>query len=96
MSELVSQNLVEQKIYFIRGKKVMLSPDLAGLYGVETAALNRAVKKNLERFPEDFMFKLNKKESESLICQIGISNLKSQIVTSMRGGSRFEPYAFTE
>ena len=74
----------------------MLSNDLAELYEVTTANLNKAVKRNIERFPEDFMFQLNKKESESLIFQFGISNLKSQFATSSRGGSRFEPYAFTE
>jgi len=58
--------------------------------------LNKAVKRNKERFPEDFMFRLNKKESTSLIFQNGMSNLKSRSVTSKRGGSRFEPYAFTE
>ena len=88
MSEIVSQNLVEQKIYFLRGKKIMLSEDLANLYGVEVKVLNRAVKRNIERFPDDFMFQLNKKEAE---------NLKSQIVTSSWGGARrAEPYAFTE
>lgn len=87
MSEPNLQNLVEKKIYFIRGHKVMFSNDLAELYGVTTANLNKAVKRNLDRFPTDFMFRLSKKESENLIFQFGISSW---------GGTRFIPYAFTE
>jgi len=80
--------IIEQKIYLIRGHKVMLSHDLAALYRVETRALVQAVKRNVERFPEDFMFQLNESE---------FSNLKSQIVTSSWGGARrSRPYAFTE
>ncbi len=62
--------------------------DLAKLYGVETKVLNQAVKRNIKRFPEDFMFQLTKKEE--------IESLRSQIVTSNRGGRRYQPYAFTE
>ena len=83
-------------ILFIRGKKVMLDRDLALLYQVETGSLNRAVKRNLERFPSDFMFQLTKSELQNLRYQFGISNLISQSVTSSRGGRRYLPYAFTE
>ncbi len=97
MSEIVSQGYVEQKIYFLRGKKIMLSHDLAELYGVTTFNLNKAVKRNHERFPRDFMFQLTRKEAENLKFQFGISNLKSQSVTSSWGGARrAAPYAFTE
>jgi len=97
---------VERCIYLIRGEKVMLDYDLAALYGVETGALNRAVKRNSDRFPSDFMFQLGEEEWERLKCQIGISNkragasssLRFQIGTSKskRGGRRYLPYAFTE
>lgn len=80
--------LIERRIYLIRGKKVMLSPDLAELYQVEPRALVQAVKRNIERFPDDFMFQLNQKEYASL---------KSQFVISSWGGARrARPYAFTE
>ena len=74
-------------IHIVRDRQVVLDKDLAALYGVETGALNRAVKRNAERFPEDFMFQLT--EDECLICQIGISK-------KGRGGTRYRPYAFTE
>jgi len=77
----------------------MLDEDLAKLYGVETKVLNRAVKRNIERFPQEFMFQLTNDEWESLRFQIVTSNtetLKSQNVTSNRGGRRYLPYAFTE
>jgi len=84
----VPAEIIEQKIYLIRGHKVMLSHDLAVLYQVETRVLVQAVKRNIERFPQDFMFQLNESE---------FSNLKSQIVTSSWGGARrSRPYAFTE
>ena len=79
---------VERCIYLIRGEKVMLAPHLAGLYGVETKMLNRAVKRNIQRFPSDFMFQLTAGEW---------GNLKYQIGTSRHGGVRRAlPYAFTE
>ena len=82
------EQLIERSIYAIRGQNVMLSPDLADLYQVEPRALVQAVKRNLGRFPEDFMFQLTKEED---------ANLKSQIVTSSWGGARrATPYAFTE
>lgn len=74
----------------------MLDSDLARLYGVPTKRLNEAVKRNGERFPEDFMFQLTRQESVNLRFQIGTSNLKSQIATSSYGGRRTYPYAFTE
>ncbi|MDF1593715.1 MAG: ORF6N domain-containing protein [Desulfobacterales bacterium] len=74
-------------IYLIRGKKVMLDQNLAVLYGVETKRLKEQVKRNIYRFPEDFMFKLSKKEYE---------NLRSQFATSSWGGTRYAPMAFTE
>ncbi len=79
---------IERRIFLLRGQKVMLSPDLAQLYDVEPRALVQAVKRNLERFPVDFMFQLNGRE---------FRGLKSQIVTSSWGGlRRAAPYAFTE
>ena len=80
---------IQNLIYEIRGCKVMLDSDLAKLYGVETFNLNKAVKRNLSRFPKDFMFQLTKDEYDSLIFQIGISNSK-------RGGRRYMPYVFTK
>lgn len=77
----------ERCILLIRKQRVMLSDDLAVLYGVETKALNRAVRRNVERFPDDFMFQLTREEWTDLKCQIG---------TSSWGGSRVAPYAFTE
>jgi len=84
---LVSSERIVNKIYIVRNKKVMLDKDLAELYGVKTKALNQAVKRNSSRFPEDFMFKLEKKEFDLL---------RSQIVTSKRGGTKQVPLVFTE
>ncbi|WP_422350819.1 ORF6N domain-containing protein [Flagellimonas sp.] len=78
---------IENKIYVFRGQKVMIDSDLSELYGVETKRLNEQVKRNIERFPEDFMFQLSRKEFEIL---------KSQNATSSWGGRRTLPYAFTE
>jgi phage regulator Rha-like protein len=80
---------IERAILSIRGEKVMLDDDLAELYGVETGALNRAVKRNADRFPRDFMFQLTAEEAANLRCQIGISS-------SQYGGRRYLPFAFTE
>ncbi len=85
----ISVGGIEQKIYRIRGQRVMLDADLAELYGVKTKILNKAVKRNLDRFPEDFMFQLNNQELESLRFQIGTSRIG-------HGGTRYLPYAFTE
>jgi phage regulator Rha-like protein len=88
---------IEQAIILVRGEKVILDADLAALYGVETKALNRAVKRNIKRFPSDFVFQLTEKEEATLRYQSGTSNLKSQNATSRsRGGRRYRPYAFTE
>ena len=84
---MVSIESIEQRIYLIRGQKVMIDIDLAGLYGVTTSVLNQAVKRNLVRFPDDFMFQLSEAELE---------NLRSQSVISSWGGRRYLPYAFTE
>jgi len=85
--ETVPQEIIESKIFIIRGHKVMLDSDLAALYGVTTKNLNKAVARNLESFPEDFMYKLKKRELE---------NLRFQTGTSSWGGRRYSPYAFTE
>jgi hypothetical protein len=88
MRELMPEGSIERKIFLIRGQKAMLSIHLAGLYGVEARVLIQAVKRNIERFPIDFMFQLTKNEYK---------NLKSQIVISSWGGARRAvPYAFTE
>ena len=81
--------IIERRIYVIRGHKVMMDSDLADLYQVETKALNRAVRRNPERFPEDFMFQLTFEEADSLRCQNGTSN-------EGRGGRRYLPYVFSE
>jgi len=88
MTELARSGPIEQRIFILRGQNVLLSTDLARLYEVETRALVQAVKRNIERFPSDFMFQLDPEE---------FRNLKSQIVTSSWGGiRRAAPYAFTE
>jgi hypothetical protein len=85
----ISESDVLDKIYLIRGKKVMLDRDLAELYGVETRVLNQAVKRNLERFPSDFMFQMTEGELENWISQFVMSK-------NERKGIRRCPYAFTE
>jgi len=87
MKELIPQEVIENKFYLIRGHKVMLDRDLAKLYSVTTFNLNKAVKRNLDRFPEDFMFQLSRGEFQDLIFQFGISRW---------GGVRKQPYVFTE
>ena len=85
---IISQKEIENKIFYIRGVQVMLDNDLAEIYRVETRVLNQAVKRNIERFPEDFMFQLTETEWE---------NLKSQnVMSSEHGGRRTLPFAFTE
>lgn len=84
---IIPDEIVMNKIYQIRGQKVMLDNDLADLYEVETRRLNEQVKRNIDRFPEDFMFQLTKEEFEYL---------KSQIATSSWGGRRKLPFVFTE
>jgi len=85
----VSVQLIERRIYLIRGQKVMLDFDLAELYGESTKRLNQQVTRNKKRFPEDFMFRLTKQEAESLRLQFATSNIG-------RGGRRYLPYVFTE
>jgi hypothetical protein len=88
MTTLVPIELIARKIYLIRSIKVMLDSDLAELYGVETRSLIQAVKRNIERFPSDFMLQLTKEEFDSLRSQIVISKGK--------GGRRYLPYVFSE
>ncbi len=85
---LIPIERIAGQIYLIRGEKVLLDSDLAALYDVETGALTRAMKRNRERFPEDFCFQLTKEEFEILRSQTGIS--------SQWGGRRYPPWAFTE
>ena len=87
MNTLLAEENILQLIHKIRSQKVMLDSDLAEMYGVETKVLNQAVKRNPDRFPEDFMFQLTSEEW---------GNLKSQIATSSWGGRRTLPYVFTE
>ena len=89
-SQLIPTEVIERRIYLIRGQRVMLDRDLAELYCVTTAALNQAVKRNLDRFPEDFMFQLAKEEFENWRSQIVISN------PGLKMGARRRPRAFTE
>jgi len=98
------QKIIQEKIYYIRGEKVMFDRDLAVLYGVETKVLNQAVKRNATRFPDDFMFQLNSKEAEIFSrYQFGALNKdddkysRSQIVTLKRGENiKYLPFVFTE
>lgn len=85
--KILKDEIILNKIYLIRGKKVMFDEDLAGLYNVPTKRLNEQVKRNIRRFPKDFMFQLTNKEFE---------NLKSQFATASWGGRRGAPFAFTE
>ena len=88
---------VENLIHIVRGEQVMLDSDLAKLYGVETRVLNQAVKRNIERFPLDFMFQLNKDEAENLRVQIATTSSRSQNVILKQGHNiKYLPYAFTE
>ena len=88
-AQIIPDAGVEDRILTIRGQKVILDSDLADVYRVETKILNRAVKRNLKRFPSDFIFQLTREEFVNLRCQIGTSS-------SSYGGRRFLPYAFTE
>ena len=104
--EIIPIDRIAQSIYLLRGQKVMLDSDLATLYGVATKVLNQAVKRNQDRFPEDFMFRLTVDEAERLIFQFGTSKTpygpkanrsRSQIVTLKRGQNvKHRPHAFTE
>lgn len=90
MNLLIPQERIEKCIYLIRGYKIMFDTDLATMYDVETGAINRAVKRNQERFPADFCFQLNKAEYDSLRCQFGI------LKNSRGKHSKYLPYVFTE
>ena len=90
MRALIPRERIEQTILVIRGHRVMMDADLAKLYGVTTFNLNKAVKRNSDRFPEDFMFRLSAQETAALTFQIGISKSRG------RGGRRNAPYVFTE
>lgn len=100
----ISTAIITGKIFLIRSRKVMVDQDLAQLYGVPTKSLNLAVKRNMKRFPIDFMFQLTSREAETLRFQFETSKgghgtssaLRSQIATSKRGGRRYLPYVFTE
>ena len=100
LGTIVPSERIETAIYVIRGSKVLLDRDLAVLYGVETRTLVQAVKRNIERFPLDFMFQLTKEEFKNWKSQIVTSNPKSLIsqivISNGRGGIRKLPYAFTE
>ena len=87
MSNAISVDVIAAKILLIRGKKVILDRDLAKLYEVDTRQLTRQVRRNIDRFPEDFMFQLTREEVKNLMCQFG---------TSSWGGTRKLPHAFTE
>lgn len=87
MKDMDRLQIIQSKIYEIRGQRVMLDFDLAELYGIETKYLKRSVKNNIRRFPPDFMFELTKEEFDSLRCNFS---------TSKRGGTRYMPFAFSE
>lgn len=89
-SLIIVEEVVMNKIYIVRGQKVMLDRDLAELYQIETKYLKRQVKRNIERFPDDFMFELSEVEFENWRCQFGTSNLSDKM------GLRYMPFVFTE
>ena len=94
---LVPIERIERNIYLIRGEKVMLDRDLASLYGVTTKAFNQAVKRHLDRFPEDFMFELTMEEARNWWAGVIAPRLRSQNVTLKRGQHiKYRPHAFTE
>jgi len=98
MNELATaiDDSIKTKIYTIRGMQVMLDSDLAELYDVESKRLNEQVKRNSDRFPQNFMFQLTEEEHQNLRSQFATSSLRSQIVTIEHGGRRYLPYVFTE
>jgi hypothetical protein len=101
---IIKPEAIAERIFFVRGEKVMLDADLATLYGMETKRLKEAVRRNIKRFPSDFMFELTKEEFDRLRSQFATSNernLRYQFGTSnerepKRGGTRYMPFAFTE
>jgi ORF6N domain len=97
MTKTRSLQKVEEGIHLVRGQRVMLDSDLAGIYGVTTKRLNEQLKRNRERFPNDFAFQLTTNEVAILRSQFATSSLRSQIATSnRRGGRRYRPWVFTE
>lgn len=100
MKEIVSVELIENKIYLIRGQKVMLDSDMAELYGVATKHLNQQIKRNIERFPKDFMLQLTEREAASMRSQIVTGSdtdaIRPQNATASKRNIRHLPFAFTE
>ena len=99
VSTLIPAERIERRILFLRGQKVMLDFQLAELYEVETKALNQAVKRNIDRFPEDFMFQLSEAETKEVLRSQIVTldtGIRSQTVTASKRNARFLPYAFTE
>jgi hypothetical protein len=95
-NEIVSVN-IQSMIFTIRGVQIMLDRDLAVVYGVETKVLNQAVKRNIDRFPQEFRFRITESEYDEVVTTSERFNLRSQFVTSSgHGGRRYLPYAFTE
>ena len=93
--ELITTDDIRSKVYIIRGQQVMLDKDLAEIYGYEVKKLNQQVKRNIERFPEDFMFRLSNGEIDSVRSQI-VTSRKKDFFAGQEGGRRYLPYAFTE
>ena len=93
--ELITKDDICSKVYIIRGQQVMLDKDLAEIYGYEVKKLNQQVKRNIERFPEDFMFRLSNSEIDSVRSQI-VTSRKKDFFAGQEGGRRYLPYAFTE
>ena len=93
--ELITTDDIRTKVYIIRGQQVMLDKDLAEIYGYEVKKLNQQVKRNIERFPEDFMFRLSNSEIDSVRSQI-VTSRKKDFFAGQEGGRRYLPYAFTE
>ena len=93
--ELITTDDIRSKVYIIRGQQVMLDKDLAEIYGYEVKKLNQQVKRNIERFPEDFMFRLSNSEIDSVRSQI-VTSRKKDFFAGQEGGCRYLPYAFTE
>lgn len=97
MSDAITAEIIAARILELRGKKVMIDRDLSKLYGVKVKRLNEQVKRNMKRFPDDFMFQVTKEEGDSLRSQFAASNSRSQIATLKQGKNiKYLPYAFTE
>ena len=92
----VTEEVIKNKIYVVRGQKVMLDFDLAELYGYETRSFNQQVKRNIEKFPSDFMFQLTKDEIDEIMMSQIVISPNNNYFSGQRGGTRKLPYAFTE